>query len=93
MKSRVVSVFSQGWLAAVIGFLLFNVGQPARKLPTIANITPVSIAAGGPGFALTVTGTNYTSSSVVRWNGNATAPISPRPRPCCGTEPIARPPS
>ena len=30
MKSRVVSVFSQGWLAAVIGFLLFNVGCSQR---------------------------------------------------------------
>ena len=71
MKSRVVSVFSQGWLAAVIGFLLFNAGTASAQAPTIANITPVSIAAGGPAFKLTVNGTNFNSSSVVRWNGNA----------------------
>jgi IPT/TIG domain len=70
MKSRVVSVFSQGWFAVVTGFLLFNVAAANAQTPTIANITPASAAAGGPAFRITVTGTNYNMSSVVRWNGN-----------------------
>ena len=70
MKSRVVSVFSQGWLAVVTGFLLFNVAAANAQTPTIANISPGSAAAGGQAFKLTVTGTNYNMSSVVRWNGS-----------------------
>ena len=70
MKFRAVSVFSQGWFAVVTGFLLFNVAAANAQAPTIVTINPSSRAAGGPGFSLTVTGTNYTPSSVVRWNGS-----------------------
>lgn len=37
-------------------------------VPTISSISPTSITAGGPGFTLTVNGTNYASGSVVVWN-------------------------
>jgi hypothetical protein len=70
MKSRVLSVVSQGWFAVVTGFLLFNVAAANAQVPTIASIAPSSRAAGGPAFTLTVTGTNYNSSSIVRWNGS-----------------------
>ena len=41
---------------------------------TIASISPSSVAAGSPGFTLTVTGTNFvpftfTTGSQVRWKG------------------------
>jgi pimeloyl-ACP methyl ester carboxylesterase len=38
--------------------------------PVLIGMTPNRVAAGGPGFVLTVNGSNFTQSSVVRWNGN-----------------------
>ena len=38
--------------------------------PTLTALSPSSVAAGGPAFTLTVTGSNFVSGpSVVRWNG------------------------
>src|SRR3982751_5281800 len=37
--------------------------------PTITSINPACAMAGGPQFTLTVIGTNYDNTSVVRWNG------------------------
>lgn len=37
--------------------------------PTIASLNPAAVVSGSPGFTLTVTGTNFVSGSVVRWNG------------------------
>src|SRR5437879_4565814 len=39
-----------------------------NPVPTITSLSPQS-AVVGPGFTLTVTGTNFVTSSVVRWNG------------------------
>ena len=45
------------------------VTQPAAQLaPTITNLNPNLAAAGGPAFTLIVTGTNFVSGSIVRWN-------------------------
>jgi hypothetical protein len=44
-------------------FTITAVGQP-----TIGLLSPSSGTAGGPTFQLAVTGTNYTSGSVVQWN-------------------------
>ena len=44
----------------------FTVNNP---VPTLASLSPTSATAGGPAFTLTVTGTNFVSGSVVRWNG------------------------
>jgi hypothetical protein len=44
----------------------FTINNP---LPTITNINPTSATAGGVGFTLTVNGTNFVSTSKVRWNG------------------------
>ncbi len=38
-------------------------------VPTLTNISPTSAAVNAPDFTLTVTGTNFVASSVVRWNG------------------------
>lgn len=43
-------------------------GNPA---PSIQSISPNSAAAGSNGFTLTVTGSNFLSSSTVTWNGNS----------------------
>jgi subtilisin len=39
--------------------------------PSIASLAPASMPAGNPGFTLTVNGTGFVSSSVVKWNGAA----------------------
>ncbi len=39
--------------------------------PTVTSISPTSATAGGAGFTLTVNGSNFLSSSVVKWNGAA----------------------
>jgi uncharacterized protein (TIGR03437 family) len=53
----------------------FAINNPA---PTITSLSPASATAGGAGFTLTVNGTNFISSSVVRFNGvdHATAFVS-----------------
>jgi IPT/TIG domain len=38
--------------------------------PTITALSPSSAVAGQTGFTLTVTGTNFSASSLVRWNGS-----------------------
>ncbi len=42
-----------------------------NPVPAITRITPTSIFVGGAGLTLTVEGSGFLSSSVVRWNGNA----------------------
>ena len=44
-----------------------------NPVPTLSGISPASAAAGGPGFTLSVSGSNFVPTSVVQWNG------SPRP--------------
>jgi hypothetical protein len=43
---------------------------PSFPAPTITSLNPSSTNAGGSSFALTVDGTNFVGSSVVRWNGS-----------------------
>jgi C1A family cysteine protease/PKD repeat protein len=44
----------------------FTVNNP---VPSITTLSPISAAAGGPAFTLTLTGTGFVSTSKVRWNG------------------------
>ena len=44
-----------------------------NPIPTLANISPTSAQAGSSAFPLTVNGTNFNSTSVVRWNGSPRA--------------------
>jgi uncharacterized protein (TIGR03437 family) len=39
--------------------------------PTILSLSPSSAAAGSPGVTIVITGTNFASNCVVRWNGTA----------------------
>jgi hypothetical protein len=43
---------------------------PTIPTPTISGLNPSSATPGGPGFTLTVNGTNFINGSVVRWNGS-----------------------
>ncbi len=47
--------------------LTFTINNP---VPTLSLISPNSATAGGAGFTITCTGTNYNSQSIVRWNGS-----------------------
>ena len=38
--------------------------------PTIDTLSPATAVAGSGGFTLTITGTNFVTNSVVRWNGS-----------------------
>src|SRR2546428_6223613 len=48
----------------------FSIGiTNTNPVPTTTGLSPTAAVAGGPGFTLTVTGTNFIGGSVVRWNG------------------------
>lgn len=61
---------SAATLAATHGTntLAFSV-QTTNPVPAITSISPTSTPAGTSGFTLTVNGSNFVPSSVVRWNG------------------------
>ena len=44
-------------------------GVAANPVPTVALLSPLAAAAGGPAFTLTVRGLNFLGDSVVQWNG------------------------
>src|SRR5882762_10407152 len=46
---------------------------PASSNPTVVlfSLSPVSVTVGGNGFTLTVSGSNFASSRIVRWNGES----------------------
>jgi hypothetical protein len=48
----------------------------AVSTPAITSVSPNSAVSGGPGFALTVTGTGFDTSSQVQWNGSPLATLS-----------------
>ena len=54
-------------LVPSVGSILQVGSAPAA--PTLTSLSPSSAVAGGPGFSLTVNGSNFVSGSVVRWNG------------------------
>jgi YD repeat-containing protein len=61
-----VTVFSPTPGGGTSGASTFTINNPA---PTLSSISPSSAVAGSAAFTLTATGTNFNSSSVVRWNG------------------------
>jgi uncharacterized repeat protein (TIGR02543 family) len=44
-------------------------GGPTNPLPALTSLSPSSATMGGAGFTLTVNGSNFVPSSVIRWNG------------------------
>jgi len=43
---------------------------PQNPVPVVTSISPTSATAGGAGFTLTVNGSNFISTSVVKWGGS-----------------------
>src|SRR4030095_13745202 len=62
-----VTVFSPGPGGGTSNEVAFTINNPA---PVLASINPTSAIAGGPAFSLTVSGSNFVSGAVVRWNGS-----------------------
>ena len=50
------------------GTLKFTISTPPNPVPTVTLLSPSSAQAGGPAFTLTVTGTQFISTSQVLWN-------------------------
>ena len=65
--SASVTVFNPGPGGGSSNEVAFAIIIPA---PVLASINPTSATAGGPAFTLTVSGSNFVSGSVVRWNGS-----------------------
>jgi hypothetical protein len=61
-----VTVFNPAPGGGTSNALPFTVNNPA---PGASSLSPSSGVAGGPAFTLTVNGSNFVSTSVVRWNG------------------------
>jgi hypothetical protein len=60
-----VTVVSPGPGGGASNALVFRINPPA---PVLTNISPSSVVAGAPGFALTLSGTGFDQTSVVLWN-------------------------
>ncbi len=59
--------------SGISGVVPFTVNSVA---PTITSLSPSTTAAGGPGFTLTVNGTNFASGATILWNGQALNPTT-----------------
>jgi trimeric autotransporter adhesin len=69
-------------------FIAFTIYASSPAAPTISVLSPDSAAVGGPAFTLTVTGTNFLSTSTVLWNNQACPFTNPSPAtPICITVP------
>ena len=47
---------------------VFDIELGSTAVPTLTSVSPISVLAGGSAFTLTVSGTNFVSGSIVRWN-------------------------
>jgi len=47
-----------------------NPVNPANPVPSISSLSPSAVLAGGQSFSVTVNGSNFLSTSVVRWNAS-----------------------
>ncbi|MFN0108882.1 MAG: beta strand repeat-containing protein [Blastocatellia bacterium] len=66
-----ITVFSPSPGGGASNAVTFTINPQARPLPRITLLNPDKALAGTQGIELTVTGTNFASDSVVRWNGQA----------------------
>jgi len=57
-------------LLSLAGCTLSNNRAPQQAPQLSGNLSPASTAAGSAGFSLTVTGSNFSSTCAVLWNGN-----------------------
>src|SRR5207237_267264 len=56
-------------VAGFTGGTTVSLGVAGSPAPTTTGLSPAAATAGGPGFTLTVNGTNFVPDSQVRWNG------------------------
>src|SRR4029453_17585863 len=63
-----VAVFNPAPGGGTSNAVAFTISQ-TNPAPTITGLNPASATAGSPAFTLTVSGTNFVSGSMVRWNG------------------------
>ena len=68
--TNTVTVFNPTPGGGTSGNLTFTVNAASNPVPSATSLSPSSTPAGGPAFALTVNGTNFVATSVVRWNGS-----------------------
>jgi YVTN family beta-propeller protein len=66
--SASVTVFNPTPAGGTTSPLVFTINTP---VPTVTTLAPNSAAAGSPAFTLTLTGTGFVSTSLVKWNGVA----------------------
>jgi hypothetical protein len=67
-----VTVFNPTPGGGTSGALTFTINAATNNpVPTLTALQPASGTAGGAAFMLTLTGTNFISGSVVKWNGAA----------------------
>jgi len=79
-------------LAILLALPSMAFAQKAGKAapPVVSSIAPTSATAGGPGFALTVNGSNFSTGSIVLWNGNSISTTYVSATQLQGTIPGAR---
>jgi uncharacterized protein (TIGR03437 family) len=68
--SAVITVFNPAPGGGLSNGLTFTITQPPNPVPAITSLNPGSAQAGSGAFTLTITGTNFVTGAVVRWNGN-----------------------
>lgn len=69
VKITLLGALMAGTLAC--GYSAKPMPAAAGTMPTVAQLAPASVTAGGAAFTLTVNGTNFGSNAVVNWNGTA----------------------
>ena len=57
----------------VSGAVVFTVNQGSNPAPVLTSISPATASVGSSAIAMTITGQQFVSSSVVQWNGTALA--------------------
>ncbi len=64
------SASSRTGTLAIAGYT-FSVIQAGAAVPVISSLQPQQVVAGGSGFELTISGSNFVNDSTVFWNGSA----------------------
>lgn len=53
------------------GQVEFTINAISNPGPTLTSLAPAQVNAGGPGFVLTLNGTNFMPNSTIQWSGTA----------------------
>ncbi|MGH9838638.1 MAG: beta strand repeat-containing protein [Blastocatellia bacterium] len=64
-----ITVFNPAPGGGTSNALLLTISQAPNPVPSISGLSPATVTAGGAGFTLTVTGSGFVQTSVVRFNG------------------------